>query len=98
VCGTAVTAGGPIVTAWRLHRMSWLAPAGLAAGLVAAALAAAWIADQWLNPGTRAAAAAFALIVGIFLLRGQIRILRDASIGGRLKVAGGSPSRWGRRV
>jgi hypothetical protein len=78
--------------------MSWLAPAGLAAGLVAAALVAASVADQWLNPGTRVAAGAFALILGFFLLRGQIRILRDASIGGRLKVAGDSPSRWGRRV
>jgi len=98
LCGTAVTAGGPIITAWRLHGMSWLAPAGLAAGLVAAALVAASIADQWLNTGTRVAAAAFALIVGVLLLRGQIRILRDAANGGRLKVAGGSPSRWGRRV
>jgi O-antigen/teichoic acid export membrane protein len=98
LCGTAVTAGGPVVTAWRLHRMSWVAPVGLAAGFVAIVLIAASVADQWLNPATRVAAAAFALIVGVFVLRGQIRLLRDASIGGRLKVTGGSPSRWGRRV
>ncbi|MFC0527779.1 lipopolysaccharide biosynthesis protein [Phytohabitans kaempferiae] len=98
LCGTAVTAGGPIVIAWRLHRMSWRAPVGVAAGFVALVLVAASVADRWLIPGTRAAAAAFALIAGIFLLRGQIRLLRDDSIGGRLKVAGGSPSRSGRRV
>jgi O-antigen/teichoic acid export membrane protein len=98
LCGTAVTAGGPAVTAWRLHRMSWLAPVGLAAGFVALALVAASVADRWLGTGTRIGAAAFALIMGVFLLRGQIRILRDAADGGRLKVAGGSPSRWGRRV
>lgn len=98
LCGTAVTAGGPIVTAWRLHRMSWLTPVGLAAGYVGAVLVTASAVNEWLNPATRVAAAAFALIMGVFLLRGQLGVLRGVALGGRLKVAGGSPSRGGRRV
>ncbi|HET8645311.1 MAG TPA: lipopolysaccharide biosynthesis protein, partial [Vicinamibacteria bacterium] len=86
--GTTVTAGGPVVVAWRLHRMPWRAPVLGALGCVLAALAAgvalgrldlAGAARTWLD----IAAAVVAAGVAVAVLGRQLRaVLRDARRAG----------------
>ncbi|GFJ94627.1 hypothetical protein [Phytohabitans rumicis] len=98
LCGTAVTAGGPVVTAWRQHAMPWAAPARLAAAVVGGAYAVAAVTDGVADVSVRLALAASALVIGVAVLSGHMRALRDDSAVGQPRDAGSSPSRWRRRV
>lgn len=97
LCGTAVTAGGPLVVAWRHHGMAWSGPVPRGAGVVAGALLASW----WLprEPAMDAAAAALAFVGGVLVLRRDLVTLRpvrgagpDDSAAGQPAVAGSSPT------
>ncbi|HZN74008.1 MAG TPA: lipopolysaccharide biosynthesis protein [Micromonosporaceae bacterium] len=75
--GTAVTAGGPVGTAWRLHRMPWRAPLLWSVACVLAALAAgAGLNQLSVTGGERVAidvaAALVAALVAVVVLRGQL--------------------------
>jgi O-antigen/teichoic acid export membrane protein len=75
--GTAVTAGGPIGTAWRLHRMPWRAPLLGSVACVLAALAAAAVLNQLsVTGGERIAvdvgAALVVALLAVAVLRGQL--------------------------
>lgn len=97
LCGTAVTAGGPFVIAWRHHGMSWSGPVLRGVGVVGGALLASW----WLprEPAFGAALAGVVLAASVLVLRGDLVTLRrgrgerpDDSATGQRAVAGSSPT------
>jgi hypothetical protein len=78
--GTAVTALGPIVTIWRMHRMAWAGPLARSMGCVVGALSIGYLLDgAHLTGATRStldvAAALVAALVTLALLRGDLRLL-----------------------
>lgn len=78
--GTAVTALGPIVTIWRMHRMAWAGPLTRSVGCVVAALAIGYLLDgAHLTGATRSTldvvAALAAALVTLALLRRDLRLL-----------------------
>jgi O-antigen/teichoic acid export membrane protein len=78
--GTGVTAFGPIMTIWRMHRMPWAGPLARSIGCVAGALLTGYLLDEvGLTGATRStvdvAVALAAALVALVLLRGDLRDL-----------------------
>ncbi|MFI5844222.1 lipopolysaccharide biosynthesis protein [Catenuloplanes sp. NPDC051500] len=73
VLGTAITAGGPLIIAWRLQRMSWLGPVLRALSVVGSALAFATLLDH-LETGVPVdvAAALLGALIGASVLAGDL--------------------------
>ncbi|WP_033341349.1 lipopolysaccharide biosynthesis protein [Catenuloplanes japonicus] len=76
VLGTAITAGIPLIVAWRLLRMSWFGPVLRALCVVGSALVFAALLDHW-NAGVLidVAAALLGALIGASVLAGDLRTL-----------------------
>lgn len=86
--GTAVTAGGPIVVVWRMHRMPWAGPVARSLTVVAVAVFTGYLLDALaLTTAARTivdlGAAVVAILLILIILRRDLAILlRQAAAGG----------------